>query len=77
MFAVKTKMTAEQLAKYDELVSESLATEEKPVVVTGEVEATPTERAQTKHTKTGVDLFVVKMKGRVDKDKFRELSTKG
>ena len=72
----KDKMTAEQLAKYDELVSETLATEEKPVVVSGEVEAIPTERAQTKHTKTGADLFVVKMKGRVDKDKFRELSAK-
>lgn len=72
----KDKMNAEQLAKYDELVSESLATEEKPVVVSGEVEAIPTERAQTKHTKTGADLFVVKMKGRVDKDKFRELSAK-
>jgi phospholipid N-methyltransferase len=72
----KDKMTAEQLAKYDELVSKTLATEEKPVVVSGEVEAIPTERAQTKHTKTGADLFVVKMKGRVDKDKFRELSAK-
>lgn len=72
----KAKMTAEQLAAYDELVSESLAPEDKPVVVTGEVEAIPTERAQTKHTKTGADLFVVKMVGRVEKDKFRELNSK-
>tara|TARA_R110000764_G_scaffold216189_3_gene303051 strand:- start:3920 stop:11833 length:7914 start_codon:yes stop_codon:yes gene_type:complete len=72
----KAKMTPEQLAKYDELVSESLAPEDKPVVVTGEAEAIKTERAQTTHTKTGADLFVVKMVGRVGKDKFKELSAK-
>ena len=72
----KAKMTAEQLAKYDELVSESLVPEDKPVVVTGEAEAIKTERAQTTHTKTGADLFVVKMVGRVEKDKFRELNAK-
>ena len=72
----KAKMTSEQLAAYDELVSESLAPEDKPVVVTDEAEAIQTERAQTTHTKTGADLFVVKMVGRVDKDKFKELSAK-
>tara|TARA_R110002153_G_scaffold173631_3_gene326450 strand:- start:16951 stop:25440 length:8490 start_codon:yes stop_codon:yes gene_type:complete len=72
----KEKMTSEQLAKYDELVSESLSPEDKPVVVTGEAEAIKTERAKTTHTKTGADLFVVKMVGRVDKDKFKELSAK-
>ena len=72
----KDKMTAQQLAAYDELVSESLAPEDKPVVVTGEAEAIKTERAQTTHTKTGADLFVVKMVGRVEKDKFRELNSK-
>jgi phospholipid N-methyltransferase len=72
----KEKMTAEQLAAYDELVSGSLAKEDKPTVVPGEVETIKTERAQTKHTKTGNDLFVVKMVGRVPKEKFRELSAK-
>lgn len=72
----KAKMTPEQLAAYDELVSESLKPEDRPVVVTGETETIKTERAQTTHTKTGDDLFVVKMVGRVEKDKFRELNSK-
>jgi phospholipid N-methyltransferase len=72
----KNKMTAKQLASYDELVSESLQPEDKPVVVTGEAEVIKTERAQTTHSKTGADLFVVKMLGRVEKDKFRDLNSK-
>lgn len=71
----KDKMSPEQLAAYDELVSESMA-EVKPEVVKAETEAVTTERAQTKHTKTGADLFVVKMVGRVPKEQFRELSGK-
>ncbi len=71
----KEKMSPEQLAAYDELVAESMA-EVKPEVVKAETEAVTTERAQTKHTKTGSDLFVVKMVGRVPKEKFRELSGK-
>lgn len=72
----KDKMTSEQLKTYDELVSESLKPEGRPVVVAGETERVKTERAQTKHSKTGVDLFVVKMVDRVEKDKFRELNAK-
>ncbi|WP_297331325.1 LPD38 domain-containing protein [Pseudoalteromonas sp.] len=71
----KDKMSPEQLAAYDELVAESMA-EVKPEVVKAEAEAVTTERAQTKHTKTGADLFVVKMVGRVPKEQFRELSGK-
>jgi len=71
----KDKMSPEQLAAYDELVAESMA-EAKPEVVKAETEAVTTERAQTKHTKTGADLFVVKMVGRVPKEQFRELSGK-
>ncbi|QZI87778.1 N-6 adenine-specific DNA methylase [Vibrio phage 44E38.1] len=71
----KDKMSPDQLAAYDELVSESMA-EVKPEVVKAETEAVTTERAQTKHTKTGADLFVVKMVGRVPKEQFRELSGK-
>lgn len=69
----KDSMTTEQLAAYDELVAESIQ-ETKPEPI--QAETIETERAQTKHTKTGVDLFVVKMKERVEKDKFRELSAK-
>jgi len=72
----KDKMTAEQLKTYDEFVAESMREEGTPVIVKGEAEAIKTERAQTKHTKTGDDLFVVKMVGRVEKDHFRELSAK-
>lgn len=71
----KDKMSPEQLAAYDELVSESMA-KVKPEVIKAETEAVTTERAQTKHTKTGADLFVVKMVGRVPKEQFRELSGK-
>lgn len=71
----KDKMSPEQLAAYDELVAESMA-EVKPEVIKAEAEAVTTERAQTKHTKTGADLFVVKMVGRVPKEQFRELSGK-
>ncbi|WP_271099647.1 hypothetical protein, partial [Enterococcus faecalis] len=69
------KMSPEQLAAYDELVAESMA-EVKPEFVKAETEAVTTDRAQTKHTKTGEDLFVVKMVGRVPKEQFRELSGK-
>jgi ubiquinone/menaquinone biosynthesis C-methylase UbiE len=73
----KENMTAEQLAAYDELVSESIREgRAKPEVVEGEKEVIETERAQTKHSKTNADLFVVKMLGRVSKEKFRELSEK-
>lgn len=73
----KENMTAEQLAAYDELVSESIREgQTKPEVVVGEKEVIETERAQAKHSKTNADLFVVKMIGRVSKEKFRELSAK-
>lgn len=72
----KYKLTTEQLAKYDELVAETFTKEDKPKILEGESELVETERAQTKHTKTGEDLFVVKLVGRVPKEKFRELSGK-
>lgn len=72
----KDNMTPAQLAAYDELVSESMRDDTKPAIVKGEQEKITTERDQTKHSKTGMDLFIVKMIGRVEKDQFRDLSAK-
>jgi len=72
----KDKMSPEQLAKYDELVAESLRPEDKPKVVEGEAEAIKTERAETKHSKTGEDLFVVKLVDRVGREQFNDLRGK-
>ena len=72
----KDKLTAEQLKAYDELVADSLRPEDKPKIVEGSADQIKTERAKTTHTKTGADLYVVKLAERVERDKFKELSTK-
>ena len=72
----KDNLTVEQLAKYDDLAADSMKEKVKPEVVEAEAVDVETERAQTKHSKTGADLFVVKMLGRVDRDKFKDLSSK-
>tara|TARA_R110002012_G_scaffold262505_1_gene444809 strand:+ start:6077 stop:13843 length:7767 start_codon:yes stop_codon:yes gene_type:complete len=72
----KDKLTAEQLKAYDELVADSLRPEDKPKIVEVSADQIKTERAKTTHTKTGADLYVVKLAERVERDKFKELSTK-
>ncbi|MBU1003035.1 MAG: PLxRFG domain-containing protein [Proteobacteria bacterium] len=77
------KLTVEQRAKYD-----ALRAEEARRVQQAEVERKGTvsqvrgmddvdmELVETKHTRDGHDLFVVRLSDRVDKDKYRELLTK-
>lgn len=76
------KLTPEQKAVYDDLVTDKVLDErnenaERKAVVekvdTGEVEFSIVE---TKHTKTGQQLFVVKQSARVSDETYKELSAK-
>ena len=73
----KGALSPDQLAAYDELVSDTISEEKaKPEVIKGDTDQIKTERAQTVHSKSGIDLYVVKLVDRIGKDKFKELSSK-
>ena len=72
-------MTAEQWAIFDRLVAdENLAMQEKSKTRTVEAinEDVNYTLHETKHSKKDIDLFVVSLGDRVDKDVYRELNTK-
>jgi hypothetical protein len=79
----KDAMTAEQRAKYDEIVGETTKEKQKADILNKAIvkkvdlpESVSLNITQTKHTKTGEDLFVVKLSERVDKDTYKELNSK-
>ena len=75
----ESDLTPDQLARYDDLVTgEELARRKAALEKKAEVRAIEGdvgfETAETTHSKTGADLFVVKLVGeRLDKDRFNEL----
>lgn len=73
------KMTDEQRIRYDNLVAEKIkADTEKKIqqkaLVKGVDAGVGFEIHQTKHTKTGADLYVVTMGARVEKDVYSQLN---
>lgn len=75
-------LTAEQKIKWDDLQSEMQSgirarEESKKEVVKGvSLENTEFSLSEEKHSKTGEDLFVVKMNNRVSSEQFKELAQK-
>jgi hypothetical protein len=77
----KDKFTAEQQARYDDLLakrSKDAATKkvEDKGVVRGVKADTEMVIQETKHTKTGEAIFVVTMKDRVERDVYKELNAR-
>jgi len=76
----KEGMTPEQSAAYDELIAQQTKEkqqreeESKAVVKQVELEGVEMNIYETKHTKKGTPLFVVKLSERVDKDVYTELN---
>ena len=74
------RLTPEQLSAYDEVrgidrKAAVQAKKEQESTVRGVNADTDSEIVETKHTKTGADLFVVKLADRVEKDVYTSLST--
>lgn len=73
------RLTPEQLSAYDEVrgidrKSAVQAKKEQESTVRGVNADTDSEIIETKHTKTGADLFVVKLADRVEKDVYTSLN---
>lgn len=74
------RLTPEQLAAYDEVrgidrKADAQAKKEREATVRGVNADTDSEIIETKHTKTGADLFVVKLADRVEKDVYTSLNS--
>lgn len=78
----KDKLTPEQSAVYEGLLADRVINrrkqeeEQKEVVQPVEVSADSLQLHKTKHSKTGADIFTVRMMERVDKPTFADLRTK-
>ena len=75
-----TKLTPEQLKSYDDLLAlENKAKREKMIADKGNVSGvdagTDLTVTETKNTKTGEDIFVVKLSDRVEKETYQALNT--
>lgn len=76
----RAKLTAEQRARYDDLVAEATrAAAERGKAASATIKKVETDATmkmvETKHTKKGHDLFVVQMSDRVSPEKYKELSS--
>jgi phospholipid N-methyltransferase len=79
-FKGKNALSQEQTARYDELIALKKKEEkkkelERKATVEGVSANVPMELVDTKHTRDGYDLFVVKMGERVDTETYRKLLT--
>jgi phospholipid N-methyltransferase len=78
----KEKLTPEQLEKFETLCADSMLNrqkkeaEQKAIVQKVDIKNAEFELYQTKHSKTGEDIFTVLMTERVEKETFTELRKK-
>lgn len=76
------KLSPEQKAAYDNLVTDktiekrNTVIENKSVVSKVDLAGVELDITETKHTKTGADLFVVKLSERVSKEDYQDLNSK-
>ena len=69
----KDKLSQEQLAKYDELVADSLAESERAPVIRAQDKKLEYTRAEVTHAKKGTQLYVVSLKDRLSRPDYEEL----
>lgn len=76
------KLSPEQKAAYDNLITDRVidkrneAKENKAIVGKVDLSGIEMDITETKHTKTGADLFVVKLSERVSKEDYQDLNSK-
>ncbi|HOF42953.1 MAG TPA: hypothetical protein PLF86_03820, partial [Candidatus Moranbacteria bacterium] len=75
----KDKLSPEQLRQYDELVANKVregnkADQERKAIVRAAGEKVGAEIVETKHTKTGEALFVVRLRERVEREVYNQMN---